>query len=86
MIIVRVELLSAVTGKTTELARMHISNTGEGTDRRCDYVGETFIGRDKAALQRGTVSKRGRVAGWRRHDFHIWNLVHRMLREMGYTR
>ncbi len=86
MIIVRVELLSAVTGTTTELARMHIANTGEGTDRICDYVGRTFIGRDTDALDHGIVSKRGRVTRWRRHDFHVWNLVRRMLGEMGYTR
>lgn len=37
-----------------------------------------------AALDKGRVSKRGAVRGWRRHDFHIWNLVAAMLADMGY--
>lgn len=87
MIVVRVELWSAVDGRKTELARMHIANDGRRTmtdPRRGDYVGETFVGRDSAALDKRRVSKRGAVPGWRRHDFHIWNLVAAMLDDMGY--
>jgi hypothetical protein len=86
VIVVRVELWSAITGVRTELARMHIANIGDGTDRRCDYVGETFIGRSAKALDRLTVSKWGSVVGYPRHDLHVWNLVSRMLRAMGYVR
>ena len=71
MIVVRVELWSAITGKKTEIARMHISNTGAGSNRRCDYTGESFVGRDSTAP---------------RLDLHVWNLVTRMLTSMGYTR
>lgn len=85
MIVVKVELHSAVTGDVTELARMHMSNTGEGTATRSDYLGETFIGRTTAALNRHTVSKRGDVRGHRRLDLHVWNLVAKMLNSMGYT-
>lgn len=85
MIVVRVELWSAITGEKTELARMHISNAG-GTQTRGDYEGESFIGRDSRALDRGTVSKRGRVFNYPRLDFHVWNLVTRMLTSMGYTK
>lgn len=87
MIVVRVELWSAIDGRKTELARMHIANDGRatiGNPRLGDYQGETFIGRDRTALDKGRVSKRGTVRGWRRHDFHVWNLVAAMLADMGY--
>lgn len=87
MIVVRVELWSAVDGSKTELARMHIANDGRATQqnpRLGDYMGETFVGRSADALNQGRVSKRGAVRGWRRHDFHIWNLVRAMLDDMGY--
>lgn len=88
MIVVRVELWSAVNGSRTELARMHIANDGEATQtnhRIGDYVGEALRGRDTEALNRGVVQKRGSVRGWRRLDFHVWNLVAAMLDDMGYT-
>jgi hypothetical protein len=86
MIVIRVELWSAITGARTELARMHIANTGEHGGARHDYTGQTFIGRNTAALDRGTVSKRGTVPDYPRQQLHVWNLVARMLTSMGYTR
>ena len=86
MIVIRVELWSAITGEKTELARMHIANDATGTDRRSHYTGETFVGRSAADLAKGRVSKRGAVRDWPRHDFHIWNLVARMLESMGYDK
>lgn len=89
MIVVTVHLASAVDGRLQQLARMHISNDGTATaanPRLGDYVGETFVGRDADTLARGRVSKRGAVRGWRRHDFHVWNLVRRMLEAMGYDK
>lgn len=89
MIVVTVHLASAVDGRLQQLARMHICNDGEATlrnPRLGDYVGETFVGRDAETLAQGRVSKRGEVRGWRRHDFHVWNLVRRMLESMGYDK
>lgn len=89
MIVVRVELHSALTKRRTELARMHIANDGEATltnPRLGDYHGATFVGRDSAALDREHINRRGTVSGWRRHDFHVWNLVRRMLEAMGYDK
>lgn len=37
MIVVRIELHSEITGKVSELGRLHISNDGEGTDERGNY-------------------------------------------------
>ncbi len=86
MIRVRVELISAVTGKTTEIARMHITNTGGGTLKLGNYFGETFRGRDADTLSKCTVSKPGKVANYPRLQLHVWNLVRRMLDNMGYTK
>ncbi len=89
MIVVRVELWSAVTHKKTELARMFISNDETVTLQNPNlgnYNGVTFIGRSAEALDKQTPSKRARVENWRRNDFHVWNLVRAMLENMGYTK
>jgi hypothetical protein len=88
MIVVRVELWSAVTGARTELARMRISNDGRASveDRRLGtYLGETLKGRTASALDRGEVTRRGRVEGYPREALHVWHLVARMLAAMGYA-
>jgi hypothetical protein len=67
---------------------MVISNDGERSLENPNmgtYVGETYKGRDGAALDRGTVSKRAVVKNWPRTRFHVWNLVSKMLKDMGYT-
>src|SRR3569832_410524 len=56
MIVVRVELHSAVTRKITELARLHICNEG-GTDTLRDYGIYVARGRDKEALDRSAASR-----------------------------
>ena len=84
MIVIRVELWSARTGKKTELARMHICNTGDGTDDRADYVGHTFKGRSGAALDKKNINRTGEIANWPRHRNHVWMLVAKMLATMGY--
>lgn len=87
MIVVRVELWSAVTGQRTELARMRIANDGAasaGDPQLGSYDGETLNGRSAAALDVGKVVRRGRVENWPRQRQHVWNLVARMLGAMGY--
>ena len=84
MIVVRVELWSAITGEKRELARMHISNDGTGTLARRNYEGTTFRGRSTRDLDRLTASKAGRLTDFPSQQLHIWNLVARMLAKMGY--
>ena len=86
MIVVRVELWSAITGQKTELARMHICNDGTSAGRRRSYAGESFAGRHADALNQRRVSKRGAVSNWPAPDLHVWNLVAAMLQAMGYTK
>lgn len=87
MIVIRVELWSAVDGQKTEIARAMIHNVG-GTTKVGDYQGETYRGRSERALHTamlfGKVTRRGSVTGYRRLDLHVWNLVARMLQSMGY--
>ena len=88
MIRVRVELMSAITGQTTELARMDIANDGIATGanhRVGDYTFRTYRGRSTEALDDAKIQRSGRIVGWRRNDFHVWNLVALALLKMGYT-
>lgn len=87
MIVIRVELWSAVSGKKTELARMVIANESGGGNSR-DYSGKTYLGRDEQTLTRSmindTVTKRGEVLRHPALKQHVWNLVVKMLINMGY--
>lgn len=84
MIIIKVELLSAITGKTTELARMHIINDGTGDTHKRNYKGISFRGRNTESLNRGTAQKIAQVKNWPSQQFHVWNLVRAMLTNLGY--
>lgn len=90
MIVVSVALWSAVDGSKTELARMVIYNTGEGSEGGAgalrSYHGETFRGRDTATLNRQTIQKEGDLKAYPSQRLHIWNLVKDMLQSMGYGR
>jgi len=80
MIVVTVELVSAVTGKTTQLGKMHICNDGVQADPNLgDYTGVVLR---KPNFQ--SVTKRGAIKGHRRLQQPIWNLVRKMLANMGY--
>lgn len=83
MIVVRVELHSAITGHVSELARMHISNTG-GTVARGDYQVTTLRGRSTDQLNRHVPQRRGKVTDHARLALHVWHLVAKALTAMGY--
>lgn len=90
MIVVRVELHSAITGEQTELARMVIDNIG-GTQQIRNYRARTLRGRSREALDRamrlmgaGQVQREGRVLGHPSQREHVWNLVQKALSNMGY--
>lgn len=87
MIVVRVELHSAVTGAVTELARMVIDNTG-GTHTQGDYRVRTLTGRDRDALDRAwqnkTITREGEVTKHNRLSLHVWHLVAKALKSVRY--
>lgn len=89
MIVVKVELWSAITGEKQELARMIIDNIG-GSATKGDYRTRTLRGRDEAALSKAmnnipmAVTREGRITGHARLKEHVWNLVGKALSGMGY--
>jgi len=83
MIVVRVELHSAITGQITELARMYISNIG-GTRNNGNYDVRVLRGRDRDALNQNRVQRTGKVQNYPRLKLHVWNLVIRALTAAGY--
>lgn len=86
MIIVKVELHSAITHQITELARMKICNDGQSENSNFgDYIFQTFIGRSSEQLNKETEAKNTNVKHWPKHRLHIWNLVCKGLRQMGYV-
>ncbi len=76
MIIVKIELMSAITGKSTEIGRMHISNEGKFTDEkktRCNYIAQI--------MRRGTIKplKTTIIENYPRAAYSVWELVRRVL-------
>jgi hypothetical protein len=90
VIVVRVELHSAITGVTTEIARALIYNVG-GTRERGNYKTMVFKGRDGEAWTREQIRaampnpmREAEVSDYPRLSLHVWNLVTRALIAMGY--
>lgn len=83
MIVVRVELHSAIDGSKTELARMHICNVN-GNRQWADYEATTFRGRCAEALSKLVPRRHSEVKHHAKARLHVWNLVGKALRNMGY--
>lgn len=89
MIVVKVELWSAVSGEKTELARMVLDNQAVSDDgQKGDYRVRTFRGRNAKALTlsmvTNNVTRESKVVGHRRLALHVWHLVAKGLANMGY--
>lgn len=92
MLVIKVELHSAINGRTTELARMVIDNIG-GTTQKGDYRVRTMRGRDVLHLEqsmwdvlRGKAkpTRESKVLGHPRLREHVWHLVAKALTSMKY--
>ena len=90
MIVVKVELHSAVTGKITEIARMWIANDGSNlSNNRGNYWAKTLRGRGFSALSKHKLNnyranRTGFVNNYPRSRMHVWTLVSRCLNAMEY--
>jgi hypothetical protein len=89
MLVVKVELHSAITGVVSTLATLAIANDGRGTETKGDYDGWAFPkqpGSRPVDFTRPLPKpfKRGRVEGHPRLSQHVWHLVAKMLNNMGY--
>lgn len=83
MIVIRVELHSAITREVTEIARMRIRNAG-GDRKVGHYAVETLRGRSREQLNRGECQRSGTVENYPRLSIHVWHLVARALCAMKY--
>ncbi len=77
MILVKIELHSAITGKITQLGQMQICNTGHATKenpKRGDYEISLFRKGSTTKVQR-----QGLVRDYPRQSYTVWELVRRAL-------
>jgi hypothetical protein len=84
MLVVSVELHSAVTSKVTQIAKMHISNDGTGNPEKGNYWVRTFRGRNRLRLLDHKIQREGFVNDFPRKRKHAWSLVAAALKTMGY--
>lgn len=84
MIVVRVELHSAITGRISEIARMHICNRADGTKTLGNYDVTVLRGRSAPAFTKPVAQRVGEVVGHRRLDLHVWHLVSKALAALKY--
>lgn len=83
MIVVKVELHSAITGKVTELSRFVIDNIG-GTASHGDYRCRAYRKGSSLRPLNKNVIRRGEVIGHRRLAEPVLNLVAKALAAMNY--
>lgn len=83
MIVVRVELHSAITGQKIELARTVIDNIG-GTRTKGDYRCRAYRKGSSLHPLSKNVIREGEVKGHARLAEPVWNLVAKALTSMGY--
>jgi hypothetical protein len=91
MLVIRIELHSHRTGKTSEIARMIIANDGSGENGRGNYWGHAAKGIvhgdhmiPAAIMHASRQLRQGKVRDYPRKSKHVWNLLARMLAAMGY--
>ncbi|QIW87203.1 putative transcription factor [Agrobacterium phage OLIVR2] len=81
MIVIRIELHSAVTQKVTELGRMHIANDGSSLDPTIGHYDGKVLRKPDFVRETRTAH----VHGHKRQALTIWHLLGKMLKEMGYV-
>lgn len=97
MIIVRVALLSAITGQETNLGVLMIANDGKSNNvKKSSYdvvamvnQSEPVIDADGIILRKPDfvqTTRTGRLENHPRLSLTIWHLVARMLQNMGYAK
>lgn len=92
MLVIKVELHSAITGRVSEIARSVIHNIGGNRDYG-DYGAFSCRGRDAEELQKSMLAilqlrqkpvHQGKVKHHARLKLHVWTLVTKALIAMGY--
>lgn len=86
MLVVKVELHSAITGAVSELGRLIISNDGKSMARSVGNY-DVRLGRKGAAENHAILTKpqrQGRVEGHARLSAPVWSLVAKALASIGF--
>lgn len=78
MIVVKVELHSAITGQVKLLGVMCIANDGTGSHKRGNY--DAWVYRKGTETSSRDVLRTGRVENYPRISYSIWRLVLRALK------
>jgi hypothetical protein len=87
MLVVKVELHDANTGKVSELSRMLIANTCAGSEELGDYaVWLARKGQKRNDLVVARCERRGDVTGHRRLTEPVWQLVRKAIEAVGFVR
>ena len=86
MIVISVQLDSAISpSRDIELARMEIAHRGDQPDpKRGNYNARTLRGRGKEKLDCRVTQRHTEIENFPREAEHIWNLVAKALKGMGY--
>src|ERR1700744_5425952 len=86
MISVEVKLHSAITGKTTLLARMFLWNRGDGDAKKGNYTA-LVVRKDKIDLpfhevlhNKKAQARTGEVLNYPRMSYNVWRLITRALK------
>lgn len=79
MIVVKIELHSAVTGRMSEIGRLLIMNTGTGSRRAGNYLVQVL-----RKGSPGRVQRSGRVESHPRLSASVWMLVRKALEATGF--
>jgi hypothetical protein len=83
MLIVKIELHSAIDGRVEEIGRMYIANDGTGTPSKSDYnvavcrKGITGTPENLGGFE--AAARTGRVLDYSRKSYNVWRLVSRAL-------
>lgn len=89
MIVVKIELWSALTGKVSEIGRMYIANDASGDAARGNYdVAVCRKGNTHRPMFAGeptmaglpAAARHGRVEDYPRRSYNVWRLISRAIR------
>jgi hypothetical protein len=87
MLVVKVELHSAIDGSIEELGRMIVANDGTGTQEFGNYnVKVARKGQSLSAAVWKHPQREGRVEHYARNAYVVWELIGRALKSVGFAR
>ena len=84
MIVVRIELHSAITGEVSEISRVVIYNKGNGSKTRGNYGCNSYRKGSPLRPLNKNIVRKGEVENHARLSEPVLNLVSKALRSMGY--